>query len=255
MSDGLVVLPPESERYRAELLFLHGLWVDSRIWRGVAAGFAHRGWTCLLADPAASSAESEALSGRSRAEAAVRGREIPPVVIGHDAGALVALDLAARGLVRAAVAVAPLLDGSAAVRSRAARLLLRLRPDGAPVPPPDPGHPYFAHVTDARRAELSGALAPETAGALREADLLATPSRPSVPALLVAAADDPVSSPVLVEICARGIEADFLRVPRGGHWPMLDPRADEWITQVHRWIIRSAGQDLLVLRGDEDLVD
>ena len=255
MSDGLVVLPPESERYRAELLLLHGLWVDSRVWRGVGAGFAHRGWTCLLAGPAPSSAESDAPSRLSRAEAAVRGREVPPVAVGHDAGALVALELAARGLVRAAVAIAPLLDGSAAVQPRIARLVHRLRADRAPVAPPDPGHPYFAHVADARRADLAGALGPETVGTLREVDRLASPARPAVPALLVASQDDPVSSPVLAEICARGIEADFLRVPRGGHWPMLDPRADDWITQVHRWLIRNAGQDLLVLRGDEDLVD
>lgn len=255
MPDGLVVLPPESERYRAELLFLHGLWVDARIWRGVAAGFAHRGWTCLLAGAAPSSAESGEPSRVLRAEAAARGREIPPVAVGHDAGALVALELAARGLVRAAVAIAPLLDGSPAVQSRITRLVQRLRADSAPVAPPEPGQPYFAGVPDARRAEIAGALGPETAGALREVDRLATPARPAVPALLVVAQDDPVSSPLLVEICARGIEADFLRVPRGGHWPMLDPRADDWITQVHRWIIRNAGQDLLVLRGDEDLVD
>lgn len=254
MSDGLVLLAPESERYRAELLFLHGLWVDSRIWRAVAAGFAHRGWTCLLAGSAPSSAESDGSSRVRGAEAAARGREVPPVVIGHDAGALVALDLAARGLVRSAVAIAPLLDGSAAVRSRVARLVQPLRADRAPVAPPEAAHPYFAHVAEGRRAELAAALGPETVGALREVDRLAAPARPSVPALLVAAQDDPVSSPVLAEVCARGIEADFLRLPRGGHWPMLEARADDWITQVHRWIIRNAGQDLLVLRGDEDLV-
>jgi hypothetical protein len=75
-----------------------------------------------------------------------------------------------------------------------------------------------------------------------------------VPTLLVAQHADPVAPHLLVEICARGIEADFLRL-QGGHWPMLEPRADDWITQVHRWIIKAVGHGLLILRGDEDLVE
>ena len=254
MSDGLVVLPPESERYRAELLFVHGLWTDARIWRGVAAGFAHRGWSCVLVDRLPSSEQSDGLSWADRIERVARQRDVPPVVIGHDAGALVALELAARGVVRAAVALAPLLDGAASLQSPLTRLLLRLRGAAAPVAPPDSGHAYFACIPDERRHEVAVALGPEPAGLLREVDRLATPARPVAPALLVAQDADPVASPMLAEICARGIEADFLRIP-GGHWPMLEPRADDWITQVHRWIIKSAGAGLLVLRGDEDLVD
>lgn len=254
MSDGLTLLPPESDRYRAELVFVHGLWVDSRVWRAVAAGFAHRGWTCVLLDRDVSSTQSDGVSWARRVERAVREREVPPIVIGHDAGGLVALDLASRGVVRAAIAIAPLLGGTAALQSWLGRLAFRLRGDAAPIAPPDPAHPYLTSAPQQRRAELAGALAPEPAAVLREADRLSTPARPAVPALLVGPQADPVSSPFLVEICARGIEADFLPV-QGGHWPMLEPRADDWITQVHRWIIKTVGHGLLILRGDEDLVE
>lgn len=254
MSDGITVLPPESERYRAELLFVPGLWVDSRIWRGVAAGFAHRGWTCVLVDRAASSAHSNEGGWTELVARVAAGRELPPIVIGHDGGALVALELAARGRVRAAVAIAPLLDGASPFQSTVARLVRGLRGDRARVAPPDATHPLFARVPDAGREQIVAALGAETAGTLREVDRLATPARPAVPALLVAGRDDPVVAPVAVEISARGIEADFLRVA-GGHWPMLEPRADDWITQVHRWLIKRVAHDLLVLRGDEDLVE
>lgn len=254
MSDGVTLLPPESERYRAELIFVHGLWVDSRIWRGVAAGFAHRGWSCVLVDRAPSSTQSDEPSWASRVARVAAEREVQPIVIGHDAGALVALDLAARGAVRAAVAIAPLLDGTSPLQSASARLARRLRGDRAPIAPPDPTHGFFAGIPDDRRVDVAGALGAERLAALREVDRLATPVRPAVPTLLVAPHDDRLVTPVAIEICARGIEADFLRV-RGGHWPMLETRADEWITQVHRWLIKNAGHDLLVLRGDEDLVE
>jgi pimeloyl-ACP methyl ester carboxylesterase len=255
MSDALVLLSPESERYNAELLFVHGLWVDARVWRGVAAGFAHRGWSCVLVDRPSSSENAATESWARRVERAARAREAPPIVIGHDAGALVALDLAARGAVRAGVAVAPLLDGTASVQSRLERLGRRFRGDAARVPPPrGERHAWRAGVPDDRLADLAGALGPEPAGRLREVDRLATPRRPAVPALIVAHEADPVSSPVLAEICARGIEADYLRLP-GGHWPMLEPRADDWITRIHRWIVKRAGAGLLALRGDEDLAE
>jgi hypothetical protein len=61
-----------------------------------------------------------------------------------------------------------------------------------------------------------------------------------------------VVAPALIEVTARGIEADFERLP-GGHWPMAAERIDAWMTSLHRWIIRRAGASILLLRGDEDL--
>jgi hypothetical protein len=34
---------------------------------------------------------------------------------------------------------------------------------------------------------------------------------------------------------------------------MAEERLDAWSSALHRWIIRRAGKDLLLLRGDEDL--
>jgi pimeloyl-ACP methyl ester carboxylesterase len=165
-----------------------------------------------------------------------------------------ALDLAARGLVRGAVAVAPLLDGLRAVLPPLGRLLLPWRRAATAVPPPDAGHAYFARSPEEQRATLRAGLRPEPAAWLRELERLATPAAPAVPALLVAQQADEVASQLFVEICARGIEADFARFP-GGHWPMLEARVDDWITPLHRWIIKRVGHGLLVLRGDEDLVE
>lgn len=250
---GLTIIEPESDRYRAELVFVHGLWVGAEVWRAVAAGFAHRGWRCLLLDRVA--AERDADPSRSWPEhlaAVLAERDAPPIVVGHDAGALLALDVAARGTVRAAVAVAPLLDGTRAVLPTLARMALRVRSSTALVAPPTATDPYFARIPQPNLDAIAGGLAAERVGFVRALDALASPAQPRVPALVVAHDADPVSPRVLAEISARGIEADFLRLP-GGHWPMLEPRADDWITQVHRWIIKRVGHGLLMLRGDEDL--
>jgi len=253
----LTTVEPESDRYRAELLFVRGLWVDGGIWRAAAAGFAHRGWRCVVVDrpePSGDPRDRDAPGWAEVVADAVRTRAAKPIVIGHDAGALVALDLASRGLVRGVVAVAPLLDGLRPVLTPLARLLLRLRPDASVVPPPAFSHGYFARIPAEQHAALRSGLRPERADFLRAIERLAMPPGPSAPALLVAQQADEVAPQLHVEICARGIEADLLRL-QGSHWPMLEPRVDDWVTQIHRWIIKRVGHGLLVLRGDEDLVE
>lgn len=247
----LTIIEPESDRYRAELIFLAGLWVGSSVWRTIAAGFAHRGWRCVLVDRSDPGGTQDWPAAVSRV---VRAREAKPILIGHDAGALLALDLAARDLVRGAVAVAPLLDGLQSILSPLARALLPLRRATSPVAPPDPASAYFSGIPAAQHELLRAGLHPEPVAYLRAVPRLGAPSAPRAPTLLVAQQADEVASQLFVEICASGIEADFLRL-QGGHWPMLEARADDWITQVHRWIIKRVGHGLLILRGDEDLAE
>jgi pimeloyl-ACP methyl ester carboxylesterase len=252
--DRPLVVEPEGERYAADLLLLHGLWARPSLWGKVAVGLAQRGWRCWLLDARAASAADQGVdlaAWRRRAEEAVRGLAAPPIVIGHDAGGLLALSLAEAGLARAAVAVAPLLEGAdpfvGSLRRRLARWL------GGSVLPPAGGHPCYATLSPAKVAELTGLFEVEDGrlvGSLHGAAL--RPGAPRVPAVLVAQEIDPVVSRSLVEITARGIEADVLVLP-GGHWPMADEGVDAWTTQIHRWIVRRIGREILLLRGDEDL--
>jgi pimeloyl-ACP methyl ester carboxylesterase len=251
---GLTVIEPERERYRADLILVHGLWVGSAIWRAAAAGFAHRGWRCLLLDLPAAQPPDQVLSWPRFVADVVRERPVKPIVIGHDAGALLALDLAARGAVRGAIAVAPLLEGLHGLLPPVVRATLRLRRGSTSLPPPAWGQPYFERIPPEHSALVRAGLAAEPVSWLREVEQLTAPAAPTVPTLLVAQQADAVASQLLLEICARGIEADFLRC-KGGHWPMLEGRVDDWITQLHRWIIKRVGHGLLILRGDEDLVD
>jgi len=250
----LSFIEAENERYAATLVFLHGLWAGPEIWRPLALGFAHRGWRCAVVDARSSAADRPGFDAWCEDVAAGLGSlETPAVAIGHDAGGLVALELATRGKVKASVAVAPLLDGVKPLLDPVTRLRSRLGL-GAVEPPPA-GHAYRHAATPEARAILDCALALEPSvrlGSLRGKAI--SPDAAGVPSLLVAQADDAVVPRALVEITASGIEAEVMTLP-GGHWPMLEPNPDAWMSPVHRWLIRKLGPGLLLLRGDEDLVD
>ena len=243
-------IEPENGRYRSDLLFVHGLWTTAEIFRPAALGFAHRGWRCEMLD--LREGGGDALEGWCEALAAhVATLESPPVLVGHDAGGLVALAVAERTPVRAVVASAPLLGGMPSVHPALPVWWARLR--GATLPPPLPDHPAWAIASQKGRARLAAALVHERARLVASVrGPLATPGRPRVPAVLVGYEGDALVSRHLVEITARGIEADFAGLP-GGHYAMLEEPWDAWMSPVQRWLVRNAGEDLLELRGDEDL--
>src|SRR5262245_21398394 len=98
------ITEPESERYTAPLLLLHGLWERASQWRRFAGYLAHRGWRCLALERRADVTDLAEHVGDLRAAVAVLGSS--PVIVGHDLGAVLALHCADRA--RAVVALAPL---------------------------------------------------------------------------------------------------------------------------------------------------
>ena len=102
----------ESARYAVPLLFLPELWAPAAVWLPVATFLGHRGW------------ESELLHLRGVRDLADRVEGVvaharrlaqPPILIGHGAGAVVAMHAARIGPASAAVLIAPLVPGSASL--------------------------------------------------------------------------------------------------------------------------------------------
>jgi pimeloyl-ACP methyl ester carboxylesterase len=101
------VVDPESAQFTAPVLLLHGLWSSPVIWRPFTGYLAHRGWLSIaphlqLAEPdkASLAAYEGAVCGL------IKGLPAPPVIIGHDFGAVIGLRLV--GVAVAVVALAPL---------------------------------------------------------------------------------------------------------------------------------------------------
>lgn len=253
-AEHLTPIEPENPRYSTDVVFLHGLWASPVAWGRVAAAMAHRGWRCWLLDARGREGGEAGLdSWRERAIASIRSLDAAPVLVGHDAGGLVALRLAAEGVPRAVIAVAPLVEGTGRLLSARRRLLARWV--GGPVEPPPAPHPGFAGLGAGDLARVRATLRPEAGATLADVrgEWLA-PAAPAVPALVVGQEHDGIVPPMALRIVANGIGADFLELP-GTHWPMGEQRIDAWTTRLHRWLIRRLGSDVLLLSGDEDLRD
>ena len=234
----------EASRFRRPLLFVHGLWTGSWIWQGFMGYLAHRGW-----DSWAPSFLEDERAGTDRVPLLVdlcRTLPAPPVLVAHDAGAHVAADLAAAIAAPALVAIAPLLSrrdvGRAGVftwpRLWRARLL------GATVPPPAGG-------AAAEYCERFDLLRPDSAALFRRLAAASLP-RAERPSLAIGSAGDRTSRAADIERLARERGWAFHRHDGRGHFPTAEPGWERLADEVHRWLVRTLGEELLAFLDEGD---
>ncbi len=231
------ITAPESEKFTAPLVLVHGLWDSPAVWRRWAGSLAHYGWRCVAVARREVAGGIDAHARDLRA--AIAALAAPPVIIGHDLGALLALHCADGS--RAVVALAPLVAapaGAPHALDRAGTWLARWR--GAPLRPPR-GRWRGAYPGSGRResAALIGALVADRAP-------LVLPS-PSAPCGVFAVAGDEVTAVADAARLAQRIGADFEVVPGTSHAALTTPGWESRVAAVHRWIIRRLGVDLLAL--------
>ena len=259
---GVRVTRAEAERFAAPLLLIHGLWSGSWVWERMAGFLGHRGWESWALDlpgrPGAPTAEQGDVPADLLAhiETVARAMPGPPVLVAHDAGAVLALQSAAAVEARALVLINPTLRGQDARRcalgglGRTVRAIL-----GARLDPPTGmiAATYHGRVTNAVRQTLDGNLVPESGrlvydllrGQLDEKLPASLP-----PALLIGGARDPVHGPAVLTESARRLGAAQV-VVEGTHWLPIEERWRETATCAHRFIVRSLGGPLLLLRDEE----
>src|SRR5436309_3388174 len=111
------VSTPERSKFTAPLLLVHGLWSGSWMWQEVAGTLSQRGWEVWALDLRGrpGSRPVDTLGGVRLEDyvedvvAAAQALWAPPVVCGHDLGALLALIAAAQVTPRALLLLAPVL--------------------------------------------------------------------------------------------------------------------------------------------------
>lgn len=225
---------PESAKFTAPIIFVPGLWDDLQSWRRFTGFLSHRGWRCVAAGWPDGDARVS-LAGRERLlREALRGVDERPIVVGHDVGGSIALRVA--DCARAVVALAPVAPGAAPfLATESGTWWQRLRGgDRSPARSLAAAYPRAAGRTESTQLLSELASAPS-------ADMAAADG---APLLVVAGAGDPVVPSAIARSLAQTAGAAFDVVP-GGHAIHLDDGWEATAGLVHRWIIRSLGENLL----------
>ena len=258
---------PEREKFTAPLLLLPGLWTGSWIWQEVAWGLSQRGWACWALDlyeqPAAHRRGDISLDDHlTTITTATAAFDCPPIVVGFDLGSLLALLAAPRMQPRALVCISPLLPCHWQADLRPALPLVRLAALPALLwnrshPPPSCrlARDFLFHTLPAGlHNQLYTQLEPDSGSVVRtlargQTDFPATPL--PCPSLVVWGQEDRMVSASTVRWLADNLQATGLSYPDQGHWLLAGPQAATLVADIHRWLIRSLGEALL-LPPEED---
>jgi pimeloyl-ACP methyl ester carboxylesterase len=226
----------ERTKFTAPLVLVHGLWDGPRSWRRFMGYLSHRGWRCIAVGWENAADRQSLAAGQRALAAALAELDEAPVVIGHDLGGLMTMRAAAQ--TRAAIALAPLVPGATSALERAGGWLQRLR--GAARSP----GALASHYPSARPTEPIELL--RDLVDLGQREDLDDRTGNAAPRLIVAGDADKLSPPAAVRELASACGAE-LEVVSGGHRLHLDDGWEEHAAIVHRWLIRSLGEELLAL--------
>lgn len=259
------VSAPERNKFTAPLLFLHGLWTGSWIWQDVAGALSQRGWEgwalALRGRPGSRPVDAV---GKIRLEdyvedvvVAARALWAPPVVCGHDLGALLALLTASRIQPRALILLAPLLPRTWGTNGRPPLPLMRLSAVPAllwarPLRPPSATVTsafLFATLPQSVQAHFHAQLQLDsgTVGhALTRGQVPFPAELPQCPVLIVSGGADHMSPPATARWLAARLQAEHREYPAQGHWLLAGEEWKHCVAALHRWLITTLGEALLV---------
>ncbi|GIW40734.1 MAG: hypothetical protein KatS3mg076_1311 [Candidatus Binatia bacterium] len=231
----------ERQKFEARVVLVCGLWTAPRAWAPFASFLAHRGWSSVAVGRARAAGARDLL--RSLLDLCSH-ESTPPFVVGHDAGGTLALYLEN---VRAVVCLAPLPYGTSwphpVLRSWRYRLGRRL----------------FRRARPPRRTASEvleippGCLLPETTDWSASLRSLPPPPRGETPRLVLLGGRDPCVPAAFWRERATLLGAELETVEESGHGLPWNAHWPDVVSRVHRWMVRQGGEELLLLRGDEDL--
>jgi pimeloyl-ACP methyl ester carboxylesterase len=254
---------PQTRKFTWPIVLLPELFATARHLRIIAGYLVSIGWEVYALDFHQRKAVSNqspqsslsAFSTELRAlEQALTAITTNVVIVGHGLGGLFALKAAEQARVRAAVALAPLVPGWPSPLFVRRRAFWRSTTTGHPS-----GRRLVELVADAdpfqRDAIIKSLVDADTAAAIEvargEAKLVSVPT----PRLIIAGDADYFAPRERVEEFAREIDAHFVSLPGRGHWIIAGRALERAIAEMQRFLVRSMGEQLLLLYSDRDSDD
>lgn len=265
------VSTPERIKFTAPVLLIHGVWSGSWMWQEVAVALSQRGWESWALDvrgrPGSRTVNTV---GTIRLEeyvedmvTAAQALWAPPVICGHDLGALLALLAAPQVKPRAVICLAPLLPRAWVTEGRPPLPLARLSAVpallwGRPLSPPRAtvaGDFLFATLPQSAQAQLHARLQPDSGTVVRTLIRGQVPlpdNKPPCPVLIVSGSADRMSPPATIRWLATRLHAEYREYPGQGHWLIAGIQGTKLVGDLHRWLIKTLGESLLVPEEGED---
>jgi pimeloyl-ACP methyl ester carboxylesterase len=254
---------PEPVKFAWPIIVLPELFTTVRHLAPLIGYFATIGWEVFAPDlravigpegtPAIEKLDFAKLTELASEAVAALGRDA--IVVGHGIGGLVALKLAERAGIKAAVAIAPLAPGFPTPMFMNLANRIRIW-RGLALNPPS-RRMLFEFVADSdvhSRAQIIKALTPgATAAAIDvvQGDLGLTRADKSAPRLIVAGDSDIFAPYEKLDALARRIDAPIAKIPGRGHWLIGGRGLERTINEIQRFLVRSLGRDLLLLYPEE----
>lgn len=248
---------PEPVKFAWPIMVLPELFTSARHLAPLVGYLATIGWEVfapdLTADAGFAQADFAKLVDSANEALTALGREA--VVVGHGIGGLVALKLAERAGVKAGIAIAPLAPGFPTPLLVNFGNRIRMW-RGLPLNPPA-RRMLFEFVADAdihSRAQIIKALTPGATEAAMEVvagNLSYASADHAAPRLIVAGESDIFAPFEKLEAFAQRIGAPIAKIPNRGHWLIGGRALERTINEIQRFLVRSLGQDLLLLFAEE----
>jgi len=249
---------PQTLKFAWPLLILPDIFHTRRHLAILIGYFASIGWEVYAGglDQTASSGPLPPLDRLGWAAAIVLAEDLikalarDTIVVGHGAGGLMALALAGRPGVKAAVALAPLVPGVRSRLFKRAWYWFGLRSSTLLYPPS--GRDRFELFADAEpfhRDTLIRDLVPASARLARDIAIgrpLIEPAA-TAPRLIITGAADPFVPLESVHALAERCGARLVILPSRGHWLAGGRTLERVIAEIQRFLVLTLGGDLLLL--------
>ncbi len=249
---------PETIKFAVPIVLLPELFATTRHLAVMLGYLATIGWEVYAPD--LSAAGLLAAAGGTGEYAALisealdaLGRDV--VLIGHGLGGTLALKMTDHLKVRAAVAIAPMMPRfrTPLLGQWPNRLALKM---GRTLKVPS-GRTLFDFVADVepfQRAALIKSFVPQSPGPAREVlrgDFEMPAADRSAPRLVIGGDSDPFAPAPELERFAQSLGAQLKLIAGRGHWLIGGRALERVIGEAHRFLVRSLGQDLLLLFPEE----
>ncbi|MBI4526285.1 MAG: alpha/beta fold hydrolase [Deltaproteobacteria bacterium] len=257
------VFSPEKSKFKSPLILLHGLWTGNWCWDLWGTHFSNLGWECWAMNLRGRFGERarEALKELSFDHCVedlrriIRVPEIPPVLLAHDIGGLIAQKAVEEEKVSALILLSPFVPRDIPVIPPRPLRLFRLkywplfffrrpfRPE-----PRDFNQTWLASLPEVERPRIFQRVVPESSQLISElfqrrvgidrAGILS-------PILIVAGTEDRVIPPGALRQLALRLGAEFKEFSNHGHWMMEEPDGEKIVAEVHRWVMQTLGEEIL----------